>query len=604
MASALLVASVVGFISFSSFSDESDWRPIRAGQEFSTQELNAIQSAWRKQNLTEFRRVNRTLHVPQSELARYEAAAPTAASAADVPANEWDRQLSRANVFSSHEQLEQLKDNALRNELRRVLKAIPAIADADVIWARSKSRASLSARSKVTATVNVTPQDGQDVTPELARSLRTAVASMISDLNPQDIVVLDQSTGLAITDHHDPTIARQYQQRKLERLARQYASRIAEALSQIPNVNVTLTPVPSPAMTVRRTAAKPVAAVEPEDSERSVWATETPDLWASEVPREVAVLTSFSSATSHAETASHTELPGQATWSNEGPLHTTAWQVTLQIPQVCLDAKTVRQALSNSLPDELCETLSERGLRQLVANILPHGTEIADLRIEPTTLSVAAQADATLTFTAWPHMACLTVSVCLIALTLRLRPAPRDDSVSQQESQSIVASAMSESHAATSHCAVRTVETPDLKPVAERPRADDAPPFMPEGATHLTQDAHREATDALTSLKRLEPRRLAEALRHERPQAIAVLLSRFPSRLASETLSHLADNLQVEVIRRLRSLGNSPQELVEEIANAVLARMDSQLVPPELPIAPVNRLAHVWKTPVAEGVLG
>ena len=78
--------------------------------------------------------------------------------------SEWDKQLAHTNLFTSHEQLEQLKDNRLRNELRRVIRAIPAIAEADVIWARSKTRSAFSSRPKVTATVNVTPREGHDLT--------------------------------------------------------------------------------------------------------------------------------------------------------------------------------------------------------------------------------------------------------------------------------------------------------------------------------------------------------------------------------------------------------------------------------------------------------
>ena len=174
---AFCAAGAVGIFMLRHRSDAADWQPITTGREFSAKEISAIQTAWRRQGLTGSRRDGGMLNVPKAELAKYQAALPPAVIKDADSASEWDRQLSGVNAFTSSEQLEQRKDNALRNELRRVLRAIPAIAEADVIWARGKSRSAFSGRGKVTATVNITPKDGHDLTPELGQSLRSAVAS-------------------------------------------------------------------------------------------------------------------------------------------------------------------------------------------------------------------------------------------------------------------------------------------------------------------------------------------------------------------------------------------------------------------------------------------
>ena len=100
-----------------------------------------------------------------------------------------------------------------------------------------------------------------------------------------------------------------------------------------------------------------------------------------------------------------------------------------------------------------------------------------------------------------------------------------------------------------------------------------------------------ESLTDLARLQQLDPQTLADALRHERPQAIAVLLTRFSTRLASACLSRFAASLQTDVIRRLKSLGEVPEELVAEIARAVCERM----TPAAEPIAhePINRIAHL-----------
>ncbi|MBC7816235.1 MAG: hypothetical protein IAG10_04985, partial [Planctomycetaceae bacterium] len=252
----VLAASAIGFCFLLSRPTEN-WQPIAEGREFSTSELAAIQSTWRQAGLKSFRRDARKLLVPSADMARYTAALPKSQRDSSDSGNEQGQSLAKANLFTSHEQFEQIKDNDLRNTLRRHLKAIPAIADADVIWTRSKARSAFASRSKVTATIIVLPRDGRDLTPELAQSLRAAVAGMIPDLSSDDIVVLDQSTGLTITTDSEQSIVEQQDHRQHDRLARQLESRIAAALTHIPDATVQAVLVEVPQSTTRHTAAKP-----------------------------------------------------------------------------------------------------------------------------------------------------------------------------------------------------------------------------------------------------------------------------------------------------------------------------------------------------------
>ena len=120
----------------------------------------------------------------------------------------------------------------------------------------------------------------------------------------------------------------------------------------------------------------------------------------------------------------------------------------------------------------------------------------------------------------------------------------------------------------------------------------------------------REAdSDVLSLLSKSSPQRLADILHDERPQVIAVLLTRFPSRLASETLARLPTAVQLDVIRRLKSLGEVPDDLVHEIARTVHDRL--QVIAPAagratkaVPVAerneaftPANRVTHALKAP-------
>ena len=120
-------------------------------------------------------------------------------------------------------------------------------------------------------------------------------------------------------------------------------------------------------------------------------------------------------------------------------------------------------------------------------------------------------------------------------------------------------------------------------PLTARP-ADEEEPFIapPSSSKSLTD---------LARLQQLDPQTIADALRHERPQAIAVLLTRFSTRLASTCLSQFAPSLQTDVIRRLKSLGEVSDDLVAEIAHAVYDRMTPASEP--LTHEPINRIAHL-----------
>lgn len=538
----VLVAGVVGFFFLLNRPTEN-WQPIAEGREFSTSELATIQSAWRQAGLKSFRRDARKLLVPSADMDRYTATIPKSQRDNGDSGDERSPSITKANLFTSHEQLEQLKDQDLRVTLRRHLKAIPAIADADVIWARGKGRSTFASRSKVTATISVLPRDGHDLTPELAQSLRTAVASMIPDLSAEDIVVLDQSTGLTISNDSDALIVEQQRRRQQERFARQLESRITVALAHIPNATVQakLVEVPRPAN--RHTTAKPIF------GSAIVWNTDASE--------------------------NFVEFSPLITADNDTPSNSTdaatsfVWHVAVQIPQASFDAHVAQQLLTAehraTNPDDLCDAECAR-LRLLVQNLLPPDATLAELSIAPGTVTTATT-PLTVPFAAWPHVVCGLFAVLCLTLTVRRW---RLDDVRPQASCS------------TDQPSSTAESLGGLTPVAHSVEEDQILIAPPNPIASLTD---------LAQLQQLDPQTLADALRHERPQAIAVLLTRFPTRLASACLSRFASSLQTDVIRRLKSLGEVPEELVAEIAHAVCERM----TPAAEPIAhePINRIAHL-----------
>ncbi len=506
---AVLCASAVGFLLLLNHANQDVWEPIRGGREFSQPELTAIQAAWRKNGLRESRVDDQRLYVPKSQITRYEAQLPKSHSGDADSDSELEKQLSRSNLFTTHEEREQFKDIALRRDLQRVIRAIPAIADADVIWARSRNKTSFSSRSKVTATVNVKPRDGHDLTPQLIQSLRTVVASLIPDLNAEDVVVLDQSTGLAITDEHDSAVSQLQHCRQQERLAKRLETKIATVLTHIPDIRVQVT-------------------------------------------------------------------------SNQQEVNQPGWQVTVSVPSTYFGAVTAQRILDKDQPfslvplngsssDVIQETECAR-LRQFVTSHLRNDDPSAQVAVVPIADdTLVNKAAAETPFAAWPHATCAALSVLLVASVIR----PRRRAV-RSGNAIVPQSPTSPTHSLAMHT---NTKVPSLAMNTESPKAHSIE--LPQPLPHrecpsYARDDRTQAINEIDQLQQLTPQRLAGVLKDERAQTIAVLLTRFPARHVSATLTCLPTSLQVDIIRRLKSLGEVANELVTEIARSVWHRASSQ----------------------------
>lgn len=647
--SATLLFCVVGFSFVIGRSTNSDWQPVCGGRDFTSKEMAATQSIWRQNGLKDFCKEGQRLCVPKSELSRYEALIPKSKTEETAATSEWEKQLARTNLFSTSEVVEQHRDNALRNELRRLIKAIPAIADADVIWARSKGKSAFSSRPKVTATVNVTPQDGHDVTPELAQSLRTAVANMVADLNAQDVVILDQSTGLAITDHMDVAIAQQQRQRQLERLSQQVESKITSALSTIPGVLVKVSSIaPNErnhfAARPIHQAAETTAAITTNTMGPEIYSIGASQFWTNDAPNDLVTFAKSEVVTdtlpAHNQFRSafvpHSNDPvrdqrvsqfSTPESSNQIP----SWRITVLLPHDFGETQSALSLIEQAEPSDVAKSEIAR-LKQLVTGLLPPNAPATEVVVieSPSTdrMDNLPETQAAITaFTAWPHAVCLLFGIVVVTSFTRPRHQARQspqngpqDSTDNINPMISAADLVHESHstnqstelptATQSHLA-STMQSPEFndrlfdddrnEKLAELPSA--TPPQSPpnDQSRHSEHNhttlARNNNDDAIHELQQADPQQLSEALRHERPQAIAVMLTQFSSTLASETLAGLPTSLQIEVIRRLKSLGEISPELVNEIAQAVCRRLhgisldDSWRDP-----TPSNRIAHLFNS--------
>jgi flagellar M-ring protein FliF len=209
------------------------------GKLFSTEEIIAAEQALIQDGLTGFRREGQRLMVPVGEVDRYNAALVQFDAVPSDLGSQMLKQYESLGPFSTEKERQERREAMLLQEVRRVIRAVPDIEDARVAIA-SSARKSWSQRSRVTANVTLRPRNGREVSGKLVRSIQTAVASMVPDLNPADVTVFDISTG--VTHAHDPADD-PFENRLVQRIEdfqRQYQRKIEQDLSYIPDVGVTV----------------------------------------------------------------------------------------------------------------------------------------------------------------------------------------------------------------------------------------------------------------------------------------------------------------------------------------------------------------------------
>ncbi|MCH7987686.1 MAG: hypothetical protein IID46_00895 [Planctomycetes bacterium] len=233
----ILVIGGLGYLVYNGTS--SRYVTASFGKSFSAEEQKSAEQALREQGLGDFKFDGDKLLVPKRDVDRYNAALVQGGGMPNDWASELEKQYEKNSWFSSDRQSQARKDIALAKELRRVIRAIPDIADASVVWARSKPKRFSGKAPKVTATVNVQPKRGHELEMHLVHSLRAAVASMVADLSPEDVTIFDMNAGKAYTSDRKGA----FDNRLLtwiKQFTQMHKTKIEKQLSYIPDVLVTV----------------------------------------------------------------------------------------------------------------------------------------------------------------------------------------------------------------------------------------------------------------------------------------------------------------------------------------------------------------------------
>jgi flagellar motor switch protein FliG len=89
--------------------------------------------------------------------------------------------------------------------------------------------------------------------------------------------------------------------------------------------------------------------------------------------------------------------------------------------------------------------------------------------------------------------------------------------------------------------------------------------FQGEGSGKMIEDLALESAATLESLELIDPKTLANFLRAEHPQTIALILAHLEPKKFGETLKLLPDSLHTELIMRIANLESVSPEIIDEI---------------------------------------
>jgi len=210
---------------------------LNAGKAFSADELKHAEEALRQAGLPQYRVEGQKILVPRSEVVRYQAALVEKGVRSDFGAD-MDK-VYENGFFMGDQERRDKAELAKSKTLSKIIRAIPDVEDANVIWERPRQKP-FNGDSKATCTVSVRMRAGRELTAALARSLRLAVSGAVSGLAPANVTVLDVTTGRAVRDEADDDPFNSQFIDQVKKFTTLHQRNIAEALAYIPNVIVSV----------------------------------------------------------------------------------------------------------------------------------------------------------------------------------------------------------------------------------------------------------------------------------------------------------------------------------------------------------------------------
>lgn len=498
-------------------SGDESWLAVQDGIRYEVDVLRRAEQALRESGLNDLRVDGQRVFVPSGKLLLADAALAAAGLSNPRDVEEAEPASSVFDVFSPPGTIERESQERLHRSIERALVTISGIEDATVISSRSRP-SRWGQQPEVAAAVYVTPSPGSRFSAELRASIFTSVARMVPGLAPEQIVVIDQTSGRSWTPDSKTPVT----QHEL------YEDQIAAALAWIPDVEVRVHGSPETGRPVPAQPRKPVEA----RSTPNQPGTTTPKLNSSQngqsIEVEVLVPGPFLAEAAPSEQSTEAALAA----------------VTRQIVS----------AVKRALPGDMAATVLVNRKPERLAAMRPQVAEQSesDLPLLPALLLVVLGASASVWWLVRKRATGQTgefIKSAIDAAAVELGVA-RELSSNPDEMS--------------------------LATDADSGMAPDSPPdavLVSAGpATPMAAPRHRR----FEYLQRMGPGDLYRLLAGEHPQTMALVLRHLPTGRATDVVSLLPSGIQSEVIRRISEADLSDAEVVDELEETLRTRTSRQ----------------------------
>ncbi|MFV2065516.1 MAG: hypothetical protein ACC645_00945, partial [Pirellulales bacterium] len=215
----------VGYLFHAQTSGPGDY--LMGGEPFDSDQLRIMEAAFGKAGLGDYERDGSRIRIPRGTQAAYMGALADAGAMPREFGSYLEDAINKDGLFESNRTKQERMTIARQRELSLVIRAMPGIRDAAVLFDRQKARG-LSRTDVVTASVSVQTQTNEPLETRQVQMIRKLVASSFAGLKSQDVTVGDlngrvysvrNDEGL-LDASEDPYYSRkaQYEQRLEEKI--------------------------------------------------------------------------------------------------------------------------------------------------------------------------------------------------------------------------------------------------------------------------------------------------------------------------------------------------------------------------------------------------
>ncbi|MEM7782537.1 MAG: hypothetical protein AAF939_00945 [Planctomycetota bacterium] len=223
---AVVVVAIVTLLQVQQLKRNLPMCQILGNQGFEVAELQEIEIALSKSDLTQYRIENGHLKVPVSQKAKYLKAI---ADADALPGeHEMSEQSDRAafNPFLSRTQQIAIQKIEKKQQIKEMVSRLPFVRQAWFEMDQVESNSAFQAPQQ-SAVISIRPLDQQALSDQNVHTVKRMISGAVAGLHVEDIVVIDLSIGFAHHDHNDPNLV---QQQRIQQLTKGYQKSYRDAI--------------------------------------------------------------------------------------------------------------------------------------------------------------------------------------------------------------------------------------------------------------------------------------------------------------------------------------------------------------------------------------